>query len=498
VPAACAALVAFAAALLFVRGGSPSGLGLFAGRLHPLAVHFPIGLLVLAGLLEAASTLFRFFRPLRRTTGLVLLLGAASAAPTAAAGLLLGLSGGYDATLLASHRLLGIGVAIAAALAALFHDRAERLRSGAARGTYRALLAVAIVLLVAAGHQGGSLTHGPEFLTQHLPRPLAALAALAGGAARDARLANVDSARVYEELVAPTLARHCTTCHGEGRTEGGLRLHTAEALFQGGDDGPVVVAGDPEESDLLRRVTLPPAHDDAMPPNGSRSLSVGETEVLRWWIANGASTTQRVGDVETIPSAVGTHLARIARPRETRRSGIYAIEAPPADARAVAALRRAGVEVEPVAEDLQLLQITAVNVRDAFDDAWLRRLLPVAAQVTWLDLSGTRVSDAGLATLGQLPNLTRLSLGNTAVSDAGLRHLAGLTRLEYLNLFDTRVSDGGLDALRTLGGLRVIYLWGTRVSPEGRAALQGSSRTLRVFGGAAPARTPPSDSSGRR
>jgi hypothetical protein len=389
-------------------------------------------------------------------------------------------------------------VAIAAALAALFHDRAERLRSDAARGVYRAVLAVAIVLVVAAGHQGGSLTHGPEFLTQHLPRPLAAFAALAGGPAPAARLADVDSARVYQDLVAPVLAGRCTSCHGERRAEGGLRLHTAEALFEGGDDGPAVVAGDPEESDLLRRVTLPPTDDDAMPPNGSRPLGVGETELLRWWIANGASTTQRVGDAETIPPAVETHLARIARPRATRRSGIYALDAPPADPRAVVALRRAGVGVEPVAEDLRLLQVTAVNVRDAFDDAWLRQLLPVAAQVTWLDLSGTRVTDAGLATLARLPNLTRLSLGNTAVSDAGLRHLAALVRLEYLNLFDTRVSDAGVGALRALGALRVVYLGGTRVSSEGRAALQGSSRTLRVFGGAAPARTPPSDSSGGR
>ena len=150
----------------------------------------------------------------------------------------------------------------------------------------------------------------------------------------------------------------------------------------------------------------------------------------------------------------------------------------------VAALRRAGVEVEPVAEDVRLLQVTAVNVRDAFDDAALRGLLPVAAQVTWLDLSGTRVTDAGLETLARMPNLTRLSLGNTTVGDAGLKHLAGLTRLEYLNLYGTRVSDAGLSALRALVGLRVVYLWETQVTLEGRASLQGNLPHLRVFGGA--------------
>jgi len=451
-------------------------LGLLVGRLHPLLIHFPIGLLILAALLEAASAAVRPLRPLRRATGFVLLLGAASAAVAAAAGLLLGRAGGYEAALLASHRRLGIGVAVAAALVALLHRQAERRRSVAARRGYRVLLGTTVVLLFAAGYQGGSLAHGTELSSPHL---------------------DLDSARVYGDLVAPVLARRCTSCHGPSRAEGGLRLHTSEALFEGGDDGPVVVGGDPDGSELLRRVTLPPGHEDAMPPNGPRSLDVGETETIRWWIAAGASTTQRVGEVDSIPPIVATQLARVAGPREARRTGLYAIEAAPASARAVDALRADGIEVGPVAGDLALLQVTAVNVRSAFDDAWLHRLLPVAEQVTWLDLSGTRVSDAGLSALARMPNLTRLSLANTAVGDAGIRHLAGLARLEYLNLYGTRVSDAGLDALRGLGGLRALYLWGTRVTPQGQASLQGSAPSLRVFGGAAPPARPSRDSGGR-
>jgi hypothetical protein len=213
---------------------------------------------------------------------------------------------------------------------------------------------------------------------------------------------------------------------------------------------------------------------------------VGETEVIRWWIANGASTTQRVADVDSIPTSVATPLARLGSPRERRRAGLYAIEALPADERAVATLRKGGVEVDPVAEDLSLLQVTAVNVRSAFNDERLRRLLPVSEQITWLDLSGTRVTDAGLVTLARMPNLTRLSLGNTTVGDAGLQHLAGLAHLEYLNLYGTRVSDAGLGALRALVGLRVVYLWETQVTLEGRASLQGNLPHLRVFGGASP------------
>ena len=333
-----------------------------------------------------------------------------------------------------------------------------------------------------AGHQGGSLTHGPEFLTEHLPRPLAALARLGGGAAGP-RIANADSALVYDDLVAPILAQRCTSCHGAAQAKGGLRAAHGRGAVRGGDErARGSWPASPEESDLLRRVTLPPGHDDAMPPAGARPLGVGETELLRWWIANGASTTQRVGRRRRDPLGGGDASSRGSpgRARRGDRASTRSSARPPTGARWPRFAAR-GSASSRWPRTCALLHVTAVNVRGAFDDERLRALLPVAAQVTWLDLSGTRVTDAGLATLARMPNLTRLSLGNTAVGDAGLRHLAGLARLENLNLYGTRVSDAGLDALRALGALRVVYLWGTRVTPEGRAALQGALPNARVF-----------------
>ena len=50
------------------------------------------------------------------------------------------------------------------------------------------------------------------------------------------------------------------------------------------------------------------------------------------------------------------------------------------------------------------------------------------ASLSFLDLDGTRVSDAGLAHLQGLTKLSRLNLGGTRVSDAGLVHLEKLDR----------------------------------------------------------------------
>ncbi len=80
------------------------------------------------------------------------------------------------------------------------------------------------------------------------------------------------------------LAHSCTKCHGQQKQKGGLRLDTREAAMKGGDDGAVIVAGKPAESELLRRVALAHGHEDAMPPKDG-TLEPADVETLRKWIA---------------------------------------------------------------------------------------------------------------------------------------------------------------------------------------------------------------------
>jgi Leucine Rich repeat len=70
------------------------------------------------------------------------------------------------------------------------------------------------------------------------------------------------------------------------------------------------------------------------------------------------------------------------------------------------------------------------------------------AQLIWLDLQWTGVSDANLVYLRGLPRLESLSLYNTGVTDAGLAHLHGLTHLKELHLEDTKVTATGVEELK--------------------------------------------------
>lgn len=104
-----------------------------------------------------------------------------------------------------------------------------------------------------------------------------------------APLACAESVPDFEREVLPVLYHHCFSCHSEkqAKPKGGLRLDSAEAMQK----SEVIVAGKPEESELLKRTLLPPSDEDVMPPlkGGAQPLSESEREVIKRWIASGAS-----------------------------------------------------------------------------------------------------------------------------------------------------------------------------------------------------------------
>ncbi len=93
-------------------------------------------------------------------------------------------------------------------------------------------------------------------------------------------------AEFFEKQVRPLLAEHCFECHGPKAEDpgGNLRISGRKALLAGGDSGPAIVPGKPDQSLLLEAVT----HSDRfeMPPD--RKLQPREIDVLRRWIQQGA------------------------------------------------------------------------------------------------------------------------------------------------------------------------------------------------------------------
>ena len=63
-----------------------------------------------------------------------------------------------------------------------------------------------------------------------------------------------DSADFFESRIRPLLSEKCWSCHGQDKQQGGLRLDSRQAMLDGGDRGPAIEPGDPENSLLVTAV----------------------------------------------------------------------------------------------------------------------------------------------------------------------------------------------------------------------------------------------------
>lgn len=428
---------------------------LFLGRFHPSLVHLPIGFLLMAVLLELFSRTPRF-ATLQDATTFALLCTAVSSVVAGTLGYCLSLEGGYEANLLARHQWSGIALTMSTIVLALLKLKPELLQEKYRARAYNASLAAACSLLILAGHQGGALTHGSDYLTYYWPR-----------SATNARVAQPNNALVYEAFIQPIFAARCVSCHNAEKRKGELVLENAQGLRQGGKHGAIVLASNVAGSELLRRLTLPAEHEERMPPSGKEALRAEEIELLRRWVQAGAAFDLKVAQFD-LPEGLSNG----------KKEDAFAMNVSPADTSALGALRRAGVIVTPIARAQNFLQASVTNLAATFDDKQLALFLPLAEQLAWLDLHNTKITDAGLVQVAQLKQLTRLRLENTQVSDAGLAQLQNLSQLEYLNLYGTKVSDAGLQYLAGLKKLQSLYLWQTQASAAGIAALQSSLPNL--------------------
>ncbi|MEM9587096.1 MAG: PSD1 and planctomycete cytochrome C domain-containing protein [Planctomycetota bacterium] len=98
------------------------------------------------------------------------------------------------------------------------------------------------------------------------------------------------SMRFFESRIRPLLIERCYECHAEDESEGGLRLDLQESLSEGGDSGPAVVAGAPEQSLLMSAVRY---EELEMPPD--EPLSADQQRDLERWIKHGAYWPKDLG-----------------------------------------------------------------------------------------------------------------------------------------------------------------------------------------------------------
>ncbi len=248
---------------------------MFLGRLHPLFVHLPIGMVAAVVLAEMVAFV-KGAEKVSSTRKLLLWATALSACASATAGWFLAQEGGYAANLLFWHRWLGIamaGVLVLGALIAL----TTKWKSVMVR---LLVLGPVIGLMTVTGHMGGTMTHGETYLSRYAPPIVARLLGPAPDESMEVSVGEHE-ATSDAQIVLALLRDRCYECHGSTKQKGKLRLDTPV------DVATVVLGGDAAGSELFRRISL--AHDDfdIMPPEGE-PLTDDEVLAVMRWIRDGA------------------------------------------------------------------------------------------------------------------------------------------------------------------------------------------------------------------
>ncbi len=211
--------------------------------------------------------------------------------------------------------------------------------------------------------------------------------------------AKVDFARD----IRPLLADRCFRCHGpdEKDRKGGFHLDQEKSAKGQAESGEhPIVAGKPESSELIRRITAADA-DERMPPKDSgKTLSKQEIELLRRWIQEGAEWQQHWAFVQPVrpaePRVKDSHWARGALDRFV----LARLEAeglkPSPEANRETLVRRLSFDLTGLPPTLEEIDAFAADKSDGAYEKVVDRLLAsphygerMAAQ--WLD--GARFAD---------------------------------------------------------------------------------------------------------
>ncbi|PWT76058.1 MAG: hypothetical protein C5B46_01790 [Proteobacteria bacterium] len=415
----------------------------FVGRFHPLLVHLPIGLIVLVPVLEIVGG----GRPaLRETAGFVLALACAVCVGTLVLGFVLAYGSGETGPTVSRHMWGGIVLAILLMLCLIARPS---WAAGSDFRIYSLLQGSVMIALLWTAHQGGSLTHGADYLTRFMPGPLKRFGVLG---AVDAAVPFPDS--FFQKHIHPILDSNCVGCHGGAKTEGGLRLDSYESLMKGGKDGAVIVPRDADKSLLIARVTLPAGDPHAMPAEGRPALKPAEITWMRAWIRAGASPSDKevAGVVipaerkDEPPEPVGDYsqfAGEIEQMRHAQGAKLLAMSSKPADG----------------------LILNTVDVAQSFGDADLARFEKYAPYIVEADLARTAVTDACVDTLARFAHLRVLHLEGTAITGSALTKLTGLSHLTYLNVSETKMTAAALGALKSMPNLQHIYAFETPAQP---------------------------------
>ena len=426
------------------------------GRLHPVLLHLPIGLLLVTVLLIFTRHYFEG-KSIDDLLSLFLHFTAVTASFTTLMGLLLSLEGTFGTDQLWLHKWLGVVLSFLCWTLLIVKNNVKVLKP---------LGLIGVVALVFTGHYGANLTHGEDFVW----------APLQFEPPRVARVIT-DSTALFTATIEPILESKCYGCHNSKKAKGNLVLTSLEGIQKGGKNGALWKPEDASNSLMVERLLLPLDHKEHMPPKDKAQLSEDEVEFISLWIDEGADTGKKLNelaDEDTLRKLAAVIIPRYQELDGTRAKYTFQFVSPDK----IAKLSRPNRTVFQIARNEPAIQADFF-LRESFDKKYLEELIEVKEQLISLNLSRMPVKDADLNTLDRFQNLEVLNLNNTGIEGSAFDDLANLPRLRSLSVSGTDISAADLRLLGTSKSLEEVFVWNTPVSGEDVASLNKDFSNIR-------------------
>ncbi|MBC7565675.1 MAG: chitobiase/beta-hexosaminidase C-terminal domain-containing protein [Pedobacter sp.] len=436
------------------------------GRMHPLLLHFPIVLLMLAMVLEyfrfksiyTQEHLYQSF-----ASGL-LLTSVVFSAITVIMGLFLSKESAYGGSLLNWHKWTGVSVVFLGSL--IYWCRNALWYKASAAKTGAVLLTLVLII---TGHYGATLTHGDNFVLEPVSKPKAI------------PKVPIEQAMVFENVILPIFTQKCLSCHNLEKAKGGLVLTDAQSVIKGGKTGPLYVPGNAQMSLLLQRIHLPMDEKKHMPPKDEAQLTNDEMDILKFWVQQNAELKKKVlelADTDSLRILAATYLTPIEAIIEEEED--YDFSA--ANEEDVKKLNNNYRSVSPLAKNSPALSVTIFN-KGSFKLSVLKELEPIRKQIISLNLSGMPVSDEYLKQISEFINLRKLNLNFTMVKGGGLKYLKKLASLRALSLSGTDVTFKFVNEYTANSTIKRLILWETKLNPAEIKQLQKQYIKILIVGG---------------
>jgi uncharacterized membrane protein len=421
-----------------------------AGRLHPLVLHLPIGFLVFLVVLVFLKNQFKK-KAFERVVLLCLLLTSFSASFSALMGLFLALQNDYGEEIITRHKISGLILSLLCYALLLLYSKIKDHKV-----VYNLTLTITSAALLYTGHTGSMITHGENFVLEPLM-------------SKDIETLSAETSSLYKLSVEPLLNKKCFSCHNESKAKGKLIMTSVEKFAQGGENGPVWVAGNPDSSRLIQFIHLPLEHDNHMPPDGKPQLTEFEISLLAAWVKAGADFDKKLNEYDPADTLVILSEPILKGKGQTDAKANFTFK--PAAPELIEKLNTPFRTVFPLHVNSPALQVDFF-VKEFFQLSALEELKEINDQIVVLNLSKMPVTDSDLKLLSSFKNLEILNLNFTNINGSGLEYLKSCTQLKSVSLSGTKVSKNSLTSMLTIPFLQKLYIWNTSIDETERVDLE--------------------------